>query len=327
MNKLREVLRVYGIAMTLLLLGASSGYAQSGYPVKNVTLVTHSSPGGGSDVFARELIKHLGPIMGVNFVVENVRGGSGAKAMAKVAQSPADGSVFYVSTPTYIQTTLLSKVEFGYKDLDPVVTVFFDPTVAYTRADAPFETLADVVDHAKKNPGKGKWGASNPTSLERIALEKLNRLSGARAAIVSHEGGGDLMINVLNGTLDMGLGEVQEILPQLETGKVKLLGVLTETRMEQYPQLKTAREQGIDIVVTKFRGFVAPKGLPANVVRAWEQAIPKVLAKPEYKKIYQKEGLIPAFKDQRASRKMIADFGEEVGTMIRELGITKKEKK
>jgi putative tricarboxylic transport membrane protein len=322
MNKLKTFFMA--VAASALLASAGTSDAQTKYPVSNVTLVTHSSPGGGSDVFARELIKHLGPIMGVNLVVENVRGGSGAKAMAKVAQSPADGSVLYVSTPTYIQTTLLAKVDVGYTDLDPIVTVFFDPTVAYTRTEAPFKTLADVVNHAKQGPGKGKWGASNPTSLERISLEKLNRLTGVRAAIVSHEGGGDLMINVLNGTLDMGLGEVQEILPQLQAGKVKLLGVLTETRMEQYPQVPTAQEQGLEVVVTKFRGFVGPKNVPANVVSAWEQAIQKVLAKPEYKQIYQNEGLIPAYKNQQASRKMVADFADEVATSIRELGIVKK---
>lgn len=324
MNKSKPFLAV--VAATAVLL-AGAGHAQSKYPVGTVTLVTHSSPGGGSDVFARELIKHLGPIMGVNLVVENVRGGSGAKAMAKVAQAPADGSMFYITTPTYIQTTFFSKLEFGYDSLDPIVNVFYDPTVAYTRAESPFKTLADAVNHAKKNPGKGKWGASNPTSLERIALEKLNRLTGAKAAVVSHEGGGDLMINVLNGTLDIGLGEVQEILPQLEAGKVKLLGVLTDKRMEQYPQVRTAREQGLNVVVTKFRGFAGPKNVPAEAVRAWEQAIQKVLAKPEYKKIYEKESLIPAYKDQKGARALIGDFAKEVGTSIRELGITKKKKK
>lgn len=300
------------------------GRAQSKYPVPTVTLVTHSSPGGGSDVFARELIKHLGPAMGVNFVVENRSGGSGAKAMAYVAQAPANGSVFYVTTPTYIQTTLLSKVEFGYDSLDPIVTVFSDPTVAYTRVESPFKTLADAVNYAKQNPGKGKWGASNPTALERIALEKLNRLSQARAAIVPHEGGGDLMINVLNGTLDIGLGEVQEILPQLQAGRVKLLGVLSEKRMGRYPDLPTAREQGVDIVVTKFRGIAAPKGVPADAVKAWEQAIPKVLASPEYKKIYENENLIPAFKDQKTSRAFTAEFAKDVAGSIKELGLAKK---
>lgn len=326
MSSFARTLTISAVTGLTLTLGAEIGAAESKYPQSTVTLVTHSSPGGGSDVFARELIKHLGPIMGVNFVVENRSGGSGAKAVAHVAQAPANGSVFYVTTPTYIQTSLLGKLEFGYDALDPIVNVFYDPTVAFTRADSPFKTLGDAVNYAKQNPGKGKWGAANPTSLERIALEKLNRLTGARAAIVSHEGGGDMMINVLNGTLDMGIGEVQELLPQLQAGRVRLIGVLTDRRMERYPEVATAREQGIDVVVTKFRGIAGPKNVPAAAVRAWEQAVQKVLAKPEYQKIYQAENLIPGYKDQKAARQLTADFAKEVSTSIRELGIVKNKK-
>jgi tripartite-type tricarboxylate transporter receptor subunit TctC len=303
--------------------GLFADNAAAKYPRDTVTLITHSSPGSGSDVFLRELIKYLGPEMGVNFVVENVRGGSGAKAVAKLAQSPADGSVFYATTPTYIQTTLLSKPGFGYKDLDPVVIVFYDPNVIYARADSPFKSVKDAVEYAKKNPGKGKWGASNPASLERIVLEKLNRLTGAGAAVVSHEGGGDLIVNVLNGTLDIGVGEVQEILPQLEAGKVKLLGVLTEDRIRRYPDLPTVREQGYDIAVLKFRGLAGPKNLPADVVKAWEQAIQKVLENPQYKAKYESENLVPAFRGQEEARAFTTQFAEDVVASLRELGIIK----
>ncbi len=97
--------------------------------------------------------------MGVTFVVENVRGGSGARAVARVAQAPADGSVFYATTPTYIQTSLLSKTEFGWDSLEPIAVVFYDPEVIYTRTQSPFKTLADAVAYAKANPGKAEVGA------------------------------------------------------------------------------------------------------------------------------------------------------------------------
>ena len=111
------------------------------YPHKVVTLVTHSSPGGGSDVFLREMSKHLGKYIDATFVVENVQGGSGAKAMARVATAPADGSVFYATTPTYIYTSLLSKAANTYKDMEPLVNIFADSEVIYTRTDGPFKTL------------------------------------------------------------------------------------------------------------------------------------------------------------------------------------------
>src|SRR5687768_10753541 len=216
--------------LSIAALALAGPAAAQSYPVPNVTLVTHSSPGGGSDVFLRTLIKHLQPKMGVNFAVENVSGGSGARAVAKVAQSPADGSVLYATTPTYIQTTLLSKPQYGYDSLAPVVTVFFDPEVIYTRSQSPFKSLKEAIA-AGKQSGKARWGAANPASLERIAMERMNRLTQAKAAIVPHEGGRDMMLNVLNGTYDIGIGEIQELRSQLDSGQVRLLAVLTEERL------------------------------------------------------------------------------------------------
>ena len=307
----------------LALLAAPQADAQQKYPISTVALITHSSPGGGSDVFLREMIKHLQPAMGVNFAVENVSGGSCAKAMAKLAQSPADGSIFYATTPTYIQTTLLSKPSVGYDALEPLVMVFIDPEVVYTRADSPLKSLKEAVEFAKKNPGKAKWGAANPASLERIALEKLKRKMGVDAAVATHEGGGQMMINVLNGTLDIGVGEIQEIRAQLDAGKVRIMAALTDKRLEKFPAVSTAKEQGVDLTVTKFRGLAGPKGLPKNVIAAWEAGVKKILASPAYKEEYEKENLIANFMGHDDAVKFTQAFAKEVEASLREFGIIK----
>jgi tripartite-type tricarboxylate transporter receptor subunit TctC len=293
------------------------------YPHRTATLVTHSSPGGGSDVFLRALAKHLGPKMGVNLVVENVSGGSGARAMSRVATAPADGSVLYATTPTYIQTTLLSRPRHGYGDLMPVVTVFFDPEVIYTRAASPHRNLAEAMAHAKTHPGKGRWGASNPASLERIAMERLNRLTHARAVVVSHEGGGDQMLGVLNGTYDIGIGEIQELRSQLEASKVRLLAVLTDTRLPDFPEVATAKEQGIDLVVTKFRGLAGPKKLPPEVLKAWSEGIRAVLEDPAYRREYARDSVLPAFMPPEQAGAFTTKFAGELAHALRELGLVK----
>ncbi len=314
-----------GFVLTAAGLGVfgPAGASAQGYPLQTVTLVTHSSPGGGSDVFLRVLGKYLGPKMGVTFVVENIRGGSGARAVSKVATSAPDGATFYATTPTYIQTSLLSKVEHSYESLMPVVNVFLDPEVIFTRTQSPFHSLAEAMAHAKANPGKQKWGASNPASLERIAMEKLNRLVGARAAIASHEGGRDQMINVLNGTLDLGIGEIQELRPQIDAGQIRLLAVLTDVRLVDLPNLPTAREQGIALAVTKFRGLAGPKGLPENVLKAWDAGITAVLADPAYRVEYAKENLIPAFKGHAEAGAFTAEVAAEITRSLRDLGVIK----
>jgi len=300
---------------------AGGAAAQSAYPVKSVTLVTHSSPGGGSDVFLRVLAKHLGPKMGVAFAVENVSGGAGARAVSRVAQAPADGSVLYATTPTYIQTTLLSKPRHGYESLTPVAIVFLDPEVIYVRAASPHASLVQALEHARRNPGKARWGASTPASLERITMERLNRLARANAIVVSHEGGGDQMIGVLNGTYDLGIGELQELRSQLEARQIRLVAALTPQRLPGLPQLPTAKEQGTDLAVIKFRGLAGPKNLPPAVLAAWARGIEAVLADPAYRREYERDGLVPAFMAHEQAREFTAGFAAELAASLRSLGI------
>jgi putative tricarboxylic transport membrane protein len=305
-----------------LTLATSDASAQIAYPQDTVTLVTHSSAGGGTDVFLREVIKHLGTIIDADFVVENVTGGSGAKAMALIATSPADGSILYGTTPTFINTSILSDVEYTYEDMEPLVNVFLDPQIVYTRGDSPFNSLAEVIEAAKANPGQQRWGVSTPGSLDRQVMEKMKALTETDVVIVTHEGGGDLLINVLNGTLDVGVGEIQELVGQIEAGDIKLLATYTDQRLETFPDVQTAREQGIDLVVDKFRGLAGPKGLPEDVVAAWEEAIPLLLENPDFKAYYQEGSLVPAFMPHDEYAEFIGKFANEQQAFMKEYGIT-----
>jgi len=262
--------------------------------------------------------------MGVNFVVKNVRGGSGAKAMAALVKSPPDGSVFYGSTPTFLTTPLLGKTKYTYRDLEPMVNVFFDPEVAYTRTDSPFKNLAEVVEFAKSNPGKGKWGAATPGSLERQIVEGMKLVCNVqKVAVVTFEGGGDLMLAVLSGTVDFGVGEPAEIYSQVEAGRLRVLATFTDERLSILHKVATAREQGINLVLTKFRGLTGPKGLPASIVTIWEKTIPKLLAIPAYKAYYEKEALVPAFMPQKNFQAYIEKRAAGIETYLRKMRIIK----
>ncbi len=290
------------------------------YPHDLVTIITHSSPGGGSDVLARGMAEYLSDVFGgIDVVVENVVGGSGASAVAEVATAPAHGSVLYATTPTYIFTSLMADLSYTYEDLDPLVNYFSDPQVLYTYADAPFDTLQDVFDHAEED--RSAWGASSPGSLERITLEQLKRLSGVDAAIVTSEGGGDTMLNILNETLDMAQGEVQELLPQIEAGELKLLAVFTEERLEEFPDVPTVQESGLDLVVTKFRGLASPEGLPEDIISLWEEAIPRILDDPEFQEWYSTRNLIPKFIPHEEYVEFINSFADENREFLIEVGV------
>jgi tripartite-type tricarboxylate transporter receptor subunit TctC len=310
---------VLGIALLTMTAGATAAPAK--YPHKVVTLVTHSSPGAGGDVFLREMARVLPRYIDATFVVKNIPGGSGARAIAFVANSKPDGATLYGTTPTYVYTSLMSSPPKTYKDLDPLANVFMDPEVAYTRADGPFKTVKDLIDHAKTK--RSGWGAANPASLERQAAEQLKAAAKVNAAVVSHEGGGEMMINVLNGTLDMGVGEYQELRAQLAAGKVRVLATFNPQRIPKFPEVPTLKELGYNVSLEKFRGFAAPKGLPPDVIKIWETAIPLVLADPEFKKIYDAEALIPSFIPHSQYGAFTEQFAQNAAAFLKSSGVIK----
>ena len=298
------------------------GAAAQDYPHDTVTLVTHSRSGGGTDVFLREMVQFLGPVMGTNFVVENVRGGSGAKAMARLASSPADGSIFYGTTPTFINTSLLAELESDWTDLEGVVNVFMDPQVVYVAADSPFQTLTDVVDAALENPMGVRFGVTTPGSLDRQVMEKFKAITGVTSPIITHDGGGELLISVLNGTVSVAIGEIQELTSQLEAGEVRLITTYTQDRLETHPDVPTALEQDIDLVVNKFRGIAGPKGLPDDIKQMWLDGINNVLQVPEFKAWYTAQSLVPTVMASEEYNEFLADFAEEQKAFFVQYGIT-----
>ncbi len=307
------------IGIVLMLGALVVACTQNNGSTRVISLVTHSSPGGGSDVFLREMAPHLTRIMGDTFIVENMQGGSGAKAMATLAKAKPDGRMFYATTPTFVYTSLMSRPAATYTDLEPLVNMFFDPEVLYTAVDSRFKTLRDVIEHARS--GGGKWGAANPASLERQVMEQMKQKAGVTPAIITFEGGGDMLINVLNHTLDIGIGELQEIRPQLDAGRLRLLAVVGEERLPQFPELPTAREQGIDLAVRKFRGLAGPKGTPPEVIAAWEAAVPKLLDDPAYRKIYTENSLQPGFIPHGEYLKFMDSFGKDTEAFLKDSGV------
>ncbi len=310
------------VAMVAVTLGAAGTVLAQEYPHDSVTLVTHSKSGGGTDVFLREMVKHLGPYLGADFVVENVRGGSGAKAMAKLATSPADGSIFYGTTPTFINTSLLSEPEYTYQDLMGVTNVFLDPQIVYVKGDSPFNSLTEVVDAAKADPGAVIFGVTTPGSLDRQVMEKFKALTGTDSPIVTHDGGGELLISVLNGTVSLGIGEIQELTAQLEAGEVRIITTYTDERLDDFADVPTAKEQGIDLVVNKFRGIAGPKGLPEDITAKWEAAIQGVLEDEAFKAWYEAQSLVPFFKNTSDYNVFLEEFAVGQQAFFKEYGIT-----
>ena len=307
-----------------LVVGLTGAASAQEYPHKTVTLVTHSSAGGGTDVFLRGMVGFLTKAMGANFVVENVTGGSGANAMAKLANSPADGSIFYGTTPTYINTSLLSNPEYDFTDLEGIVNVFMDPQIVFVKSDSPYQTLTDLIDAAKANPGAVPFGVTTPGSLDRQVMEQFKSLTGVTSPVITHDGGGELLISVLNGTVAVAIGEIQELSAQIEAGEIRLLASYTEERLANFPDIATAKELGYDIVVNKFRGIAGPRGVPQDVKDMWAAGIAKVIEDPEFKTWYEAQSLVPTLMPAAEYEAFLNSFAESQKAFLIEYGILKQ---
>ena len=312
--------RVAILALAVVLVMTAGAVGQGSYPTKPITLVTHSSPGAGGDIFLRNLAKHLEGIVPVPIVVENRSGGSSARAVTYVATSPKDGYVLYGSTPTFLQTPILTRTPHSFLDLQPVANVFFDPMILYVKADSPWKTLTDIVAAARQRPGTIRFGAATPGSVEHMIAHQIQKVAKIQVQPVTFEGGGDLLLAVLGGHVDLGVGEYAEVASQVQAGQVRVINSFTAQRLPR-TAIPTAREQGIDIVVEKFRGLLGPKGMDPAAVAFWENAIRRVLAKPAYRAYYTSVFLLPAFMDSKQYTAYLHRMNQTLRRYMKEIGV------
>jgi tripartite-type tricarboxylate transporter receptor subunit TctC len=311
-----------GVLLMVVLAMSPAAVGQGSYPTKPITLVTHSSVGAGGDIFLRQLAKHLEGIVPVPIVVENRRGGGSATAVSFVATAPKDGYVLYGSTPTMLQTPMLAETRHSFLDMEPVVNVFFDPMILYVRTASPWKTLQDIVNAARERPGQVKFGVATPGSVEHMISHQVQKVTKTTVQPVTFEGGGDLLLAVLGGHVDLGVGEFAEVASQVQAGQVRIINSFTEKRLPR-TTIPTAKEQGVNIVVEKFRGLLGPRGMDPGAIAFWERTIQTVLARPAYRQYYESVYLLPAYMDHNQYKAYLHRMNQTLRRYLKEIGVLK----
>jgi len=314
--------RVAVLVLAIVLVMTVGAIGQGSYPNKPITLVTHSSVGAGGDIFLRNLARHLEGIVNVPVVVENRSGGASARAVSYVATSPTDGYILYGSTPTMLQTPILTRTPHSFLDLQPVVNVFFDPMILYVKTASPWQTLQDIVNTAKQRPGTIRFGAATPGSVEHMIAHQIQKVAKIQVQPVTFEGGGDLLLAVLGGHVDLGVGEFAEVASQVQAGQVRVINSFTAQRLSG-TTIPTAKEQGVDIVVEKFRGLLGPKGMDPAAVAFWEQAVKRALAKPAYRGYYTSVFLLPSYMEHDQYNAYLHRMNQTLRRYMKEIGVIK----
>ena len=253
------------IAITATALWMAAATAQ-GYPAKPVKLLVGFSAGGGLDVLARIVGQRVSEQWGQPIIVENKPGAGSNIAGDAVAKSAPDGYTLLHTNIALmsINPALYSKMSFApMKDLVPVIQLVNLPLAVKVRADSPFNSMKDLVEFARANPGKLNFGSGGNGGTPHLAMELLNLSYGLKITHIPYKGSSDAVKDLLGGPIDLMCDAISVGLSQIKAGKLKALAVTTDIRHPALPDTLTTSEAGYPkFQVTGWQGWVAPAGTP-----------------------------------------------------------------
>ena len=267
-------------------------FGQDKFPSKPIEVVTHSGAGGGTDITARMMMVHAPGVLGTELVVANRVGGSGAAALAYAAGRPRDGHTILLITQSHLLTILQGKSAVKYDELVALARATADPQVLMVGKSSPIKSGRDLVAAGKEK--KLKVGVTHIGSIDHITLVGFARKAGLQApTAVPFRGGGDIVVNVVSGNIDLGMLNYAEAESQIKAGDVRPVMVLSGQRLKVLPDVPTAKELGIDAQYDTVRGFVALKGTPEPVLKTLEEGLIKSMKGQMYSAYIETSGQAP----------------------------------
>ena len=279
MNK-RQWLAVAGLAGLGMLGAATTAQAQADFPSRPLKMIVPFPPGGTSDVLGRLMAEEMGKVLKQPIVVENIGGAGGIVGTDRALKMPADGY-------TLIQTGVgQSAVAHGldpklkYNSLTDFVhltQVNSGPNLLVVHPSLPFRTVKDIVDYAKKNPGKLDYGFTHAAS-GHMAMELFKQTAGIFLTGIPYRGGGPLLNDLLAGTVPMIFINQDAALPHIKAGKVRPIAISSLQRNPLYPDVPTVAESGYPgFQSLSWSGISVAKGVPQPIVEKLEAAAVQAL--------------------------------------------------
>ena len=312
-------MRAFLMAACLLACGAA---AQS-YPTKPVRIVVPASPGGASDLVGRMVATQLSETLGQPFIVENRVTSGGIVGTQQVAESPPDGHTLLYTIATHVQMPHLFREPpwDPFKDFTPVTTGARSATVLTAHASVPFNTVAELVDYARKNPGKLNFASFGAGSTAHLNGELFKRLAGIDIVHVPYKGSGDATKDHLTGTVQLFFDGPTTAIANAKTGKVKLIATAAETRKQALPDLATMREQGYDVGLWGYLWFWGPGGMQPATVDGVYQHLARAIQHPAVRDLFAAGGSEASGLPPAEMNKVARELDRRWGEIIRHVGV------
>ncbi len=276
---------VRSFAVAALAFWVVLGAAQAlGWPDKPVRIVVPFGPGSTPDMVGRLIADRLGQTHGHTFVIENKPGASGNLGTDAVAKAEPDGATIGISIggPLAINTLLFSKLPYDpAKDIAPVTQLVTQPSALVINADLGVNDIAELIALLRHNPGKYNFGSIGNGSLSHLAMEAIALKSGTKMVHIPYPGSPQAMTAVLRGDVQMACLPTISVMPQLGSGKVKILAVSTARRSSLLPEISTLKEAGIDVEADAWMGLIAPGRTSDGVIAKIHDEVVEAIKAPD----------------------------------------------
>jgi len=295
-------------------------WAQEKFPSRPIQFVIPWAAGGGGTINAQALQPHFEKSIGGSVQIVNKPGGAGTIAWNYVANSPPDGYTTGIVNPSTVVTLYTTKTGVPLDRFDPIAYTVYIPAGVVVRAESPWKTFTEFIDHAKANPGKVQMANSGHAAMYHIGIVGIEMAMGVKFTHVPFKGTGPCITALMGGHVDGSLNEISTLLPYVESKKFRILAVCSPNRSPAVPDAPTFREFGFDLDVGTWYAYVAAKGTPKDRLMKLQDAFRAGVESNEFKSLYQKQGgmamfkgpeaLVAYLKDQDRLWKKIIEFGE-----------------
>lgn len=298
--KAKKLVRVMGIAaLTVSILTGCSvtkggkGTSVADYPNKPIHVIVPMAAGGPSDLTARAMEKLSSKYLGQALVIENKTGAGGALGYNEIVNATPDGYTLGLAATNMLLQPLYGSTEYTYsEEFYPVAQAVSNPIAVAVLADSPINTLEELIEHAKTNPGKLKYAYTNVGSLPHVVSAMFISQTDTLMEPVPFQGGADSMTAFLGNNVQVSFTQISELKAHAANGTVKILAIATEERLTGFPELPTFKEQGLDIVSSTWFGIVAPKNVPEEIKAKVAGAFNQIIMDPEFVKTAEDLGYI-----------------------------------
>ncbi|MDX3907008.1 MAG: tripartite tricarboxylate transporter substrate binding protein [Pigmentiphaga sp.] len=292
----RALARLLGCLATALCL-LPAAHAQSDYPNRPITLVNPYAPGGPADTLARELAARLKERLGQPVVVENKAGSAAMVGTGYVARAKPDGYTLLMGTsPGIVVGPLIERTTYdGLKDFDFIGLVANQPVVLVANAKLGIDNLQDLVERARKQPGKFNFASAGTGGPTHLAGEMLRRRANIDITHVPYKGAAPALQDLLGGQVELGMLSVSPALPFIKDGRLKPLAYTGMRRSSLLPEVPTMSEAGVENwnEISTWYALVAPRGTPAVIIQKLSAALTAINAEPAHRQfLAQQDGSI-----------------------------------